>query len=571
MTRSSTIAALVCAVAALLASFATASQDRPTKLAELQGLVQSGRLEEAIEKGRAFVAADDGFAGAWHLLGYALHASGRLEEALAAHERAAGFAATASHGAYNAACACALLGRVDDAFAWLAKAKAAGFQDGPLARGDADLASLRADPRFDALFPPIDHADPFVEPGVVVLHESFGNAANDQYGWVARAIGDADGDGAIDFAASAPFANGGAGLVRAYSGRSGALLFVAKGRGGDHLGWCVGAAGDVDGDGRVDLFAGAPRAPQDGSAPGALVILSGADGRELRRIPGEAPGDRFGTSACAVGDQDGDGRTDLFVSAPQHDVEGRTDVGRVTLLSGATFEPLHTFDGAFAGAKLGDGEVAGFASGDRRVLVASTFGGGDVSRARVVWWDGRSGALLRESTGGPGTVNLGWFVSTASDVDGDGVPDVLATDWHDTASGPGAGRVWIWSGADGALLRSLGGRVAGEHFGIGACDAGDLDGDGKDDLAIGAWQHSSGAQAGGRVYLVSGANGRELGRVTCKLPGDCFGFDATSVGVDRDGVPDLLVTAAYDAKAGEKAGRTFVLSGASCLAPAAPR
>ncbi len=87
---------------------------------------------------------------AWHHLGYALHAQGQLDEALAAHEQAAKIPGlTQNIGFYNAACVHALKGRKDDAFASLEKAIGVGFADEETAVGDTDLESLRSDPRWE--------------------------------------------------------------------------------------------------------------------------------------------------------------------------------------------------------------------------------------------------------------------------------------------------------------------------------------------------------------------------------------------------------------------------------------
>lgn len=66
----------------------------------------------------------------------------------------------------------------------------------------------------------------------------------------------------------------------------------------------------------------------------------------------------------------------------------------------------------------------------------------------------------------------------------------------------------------------------------------------------------------------SGKDGAVLGRVTGTEVGAVLGFDADTLGdVDGDGVPDVLVTAAYHSARGEKSGRVYVLSGASIVRP----
>jgi len=109
--------------------------------------------ERAVEAYRAALAAGFGH-GLVHLrLGYSLHMLGRYEEALESHLRTA----AAAHrelridGLYNSACACALLGRRDEAIDYIARAIDAGFEDTEQASRDTDLESLRKDPRFKSL------------------------------------------------------------------------------------------------------------------------------------------------------------------------------------------------------------------------------------------------------------------------------------------------------------------------------------------------------------------------------------------------------------------------------------
>ena len=95
------------------------------------------------------LAPTDG--GVWYRLGYALHALGRLDEAVVAHEKAATFPRLAPRALYNLACAQALQGERDLALTTLRRALDAGFRSPTRLREDADLAGLADEATFQAL------------------------------------------------------------------------------------------------------------------------------------------------------------------------------------------------------------------------------------------------------------------------------------------------------------------------------------------------------------------------------------------------------------------------------------
>jgi len=152
-------------------------------------------------------------------------------------------------------------------------------------------------------------------------------------------------------------------------------------------------------------------------------------------------------------------------------------------------------------------------------------------------------------------------MSVPGDLDGDGVPDLYATDFTNTAKGPSTGRAYVFSGQSGKNLFTFTGETQGEGFGIGPATAGDVDGDGISDLIVGAWQYAGAAVSGGRAYLYSGKHGKLLKTYTCRIPGDTFGFDAVGMGdTDGDGTIDLLITSAWSGIKGNHSGRVFLIS-----------
>lgn len=118
-------------------------------MAEAKDLLHAEKYGEAAARFEAIAAANPENAKAALMHGYALHAAGRLDEALAAHERAAQFADVKATALYNAACVYALQGKTDQAFAKLDESIKAGFWMADHMKKDEDLKSLRTDARFD--------------------------------------------------------------------------------------------------------------------------------------------------------------------------------------------------------------------------------------------------------------------------------------------------------------------------------------------------------------------------------------------------------------------------------------
>lgn len=536
-----------------------ASQAAP--MADAQKKLQAGDYAGAAAGFRAVLEAKPEHPQANYLLGYALHSQGKHEEALALHEKAARFPATASMASYNAACAHALLGHTDAAFQWLEKARFAGFNDFHLLIHDTDLSSLAKDPRWKAYKPDgLDLARPFAEERTI-LYDLVSEAPGDQFGWIARAIGDFDRDGVVDFASTAPFHGGGRGAVYVYSGRTGALRIKHMGKPGEQLGWTVAGAQDIDGDGRAEYVIGAPGSP---TQPGRAIVIRGRDHESLFELSGTELGERFGEDVAGVGDQDGDGVPDLLIGAPKHDGTG-ADSGRVALVSGKSGSIRQDWPGSSAGAGYGDA-VAGCGGPGGLLAVSATSDGGK-GKVHIIGADGSERFVIDPVAG---SRKLGWFLSVIPDIDGDGAPDIYATDWQDCSRSLGAGRIVVASGKDGKTKLELFGRSEREGFGIGVAGRDDLDGDGVSDLVVGAWQNCDRGAGCGRVAVHSGRGGAVIGEITGVVPGDALGFDADTVGdINGDGIADLLITSAYSYRGATTGGRAYVVSGAFCRKPRA--
>lgn len=129
-----------------------------------------------------------------------------------------------------------------------------------------------------------------------------------------------------------------------------------------------------------------------------------------------------------------------------------------------------------------------------------------------------------------------------ADWDGDGGADLAVGAPYDSSVAPYAGAVRIHSGADGSVLMTLNGANAYDLFGSAVAAIPDLDGDGIDDLAVGArWTDYSGTDAGS-VYIYSGGTGVLQRRIDGPAIGTNFGGPIGPMGdVDGDGIADLFI------------------------------
>jgi Ca2+-binding RTX toxin-like protein len=399
-----------------------------------------------------------------------------------------------------------------------------------------------------------------------------GVAAGDLAGLSVSAAGDINKDGLADFIVGAPAsdvnaADAGASYV-VFGTKAGLpdgfTLASLNGSNGfrisgttaaDHSGFSVASAGDINHDGYADIIIGAPDADPHGSGSGAAYVVFGKAGGFAANIDlaslngsngfalsGAAAGD-FAGSSVHSGDINGDGYADLIIGAPG-------------AAPGATYV-VFGHSGAFAAAL-------------------------DLSSL-----NGTTGTLLTTSAPFHRDVQAGFSVS-AGDFNGDGIDDVLIGAPYAYGYGKSSGAAYIVFGHTGAFnssqfidtnLGTGGIRIIGaEHLdmaGFAVASAGDINGDGFDDLIVsmpyantpynndptrGVSYVVFGTDSGIATIDLSSANGTNAFKVPGVFIGDLTGYSVSAAGdVNGDGFADLIIGAPNAGSGAE--GIAYVLFG----------
>ncbi len=313
----------------------------------------------------------------------------------------------------------------------------------------------------------------------------------------------------------------------------------------------VGSAGDVNADGFEDVIVGAPGADPFGrpDAGESYVIYGKAGGigdidvatltaTQGFKLSGGAAGDASGTSVSGVGDINGDGIADIIVGAPNADPSGKNDAGQSYVIYG---------------------KEGGLSDIDLAALTAE------------------QGFKLSGATGGdPFGDESGGTVRTAGDINGDGIDDLLIGDANSPVRHLVYGKEGGLSDIDlGALTAEQGATIVG-GFGRGLDAAGDINGDGIDDLIFGARTRDPyGRDDAGITYVLYGKEGgigdTDLDTITAdqgfKISGaaqyDGTGYGVSAAGdINGDGTADLIIGSYGEESSGfESAGLAYVVYG----------
>ncbi len=399
---------------------------------------------------------------------------------------------------------------------------------------------------------------------------------------------------------------------------------------GDNSGYSVSAAGDVNGDGIADVVIGATGADPNGNSSGAVYVIFGrANGSAPTldlaalsesdgfAIVGSAEGDIAGNSVRAAGDINGDGRDDLIVGAMGADANGLGSGAAYVIFGQESFPrvlALSTLDGTngfrLVGAATQDsagysvsraGDVNGDGIDDLIVGAPQAAAGGSLAGAAYVVFGSKFGFaadFALSSLNGSNGFRIwgvedgdaaGTSVGAAGDVNGDGFDDVIigAPLASPTKDSSGAGYVIFGHsgsfGADFALTAlngnngfSIAGANAYDYAGYAVNGVGDINGDGFDDVVVGAREASPNGYQSGAAHVVFGKsrgfnadintanlNGSNGFTLNGTAPYDYAGISVSAAGdVNGDGLADIIIGASgVRLSSGSETGAAYVVYG----------
>jgi len=380
---------------------------------------------------------------------------------------------------------------------------------------------------------------------------------------------------------------------------------------GDNSGISVAIAGDVNGDGFDDILIGAPYDDDGGADAGQAYLFFGnstgwAMDIDLSKANasfwGEAAGDNAGISVAGAGDVNGDGYDDILIGASGND-DGGADAGQVYLVLGkatglAQDTKLSAASASFWGENAGDnagisvagaGDVNGDGYDDL-IIGAPNYDNGvnfNVGQAYIILGKSAGWAMDADLSvssasylGETANDNAGRSVAGAGDVNKDGYDDVLIGAPNRDEAVANCGQTYVVLGKPtgwamgvnlGGVDASYRGEVAQDVSGYSVSGAGDVNGDGYDDIIIGAYGKDDGAVSAGQTYLVLGKSaGWVMDVLLSGVDASFWGESANDESgravagagdVNGDGYDDFLIGAAGDDDGGNNAGQTYLILG----------
>jgi len=401
----------------------------------------------------------------------------------------------------------------------------------------------------------------------------YNSGKGQEFGQAISSAGDVDNDNFDDIIVGAPY-NDSPGKVFVYSGQSGNPIWIINGETfADEFGFAVTSASDLDSDGYSDFAVGAPN--YNGLSlgwpehSGRIYVFSGFTGDTLYTFTGQSENERCGHSISLNPHSVYSDFYHLLVGAPFSGIENSGAVHAIQADIGVW---LGTIDGDDVGGSV-VGERFGWAIcpviksnqwGFNNHLYSAPFNDINGINAGAVYMQFEAIPPSWESVHGFGAGDqLGYSIASAGDVGHNDWGDYIAGAPYNDASGLDAGSAYIFEPID-YLVKALNGESAGDHFGISVALAGDVNGDGFDDVIVGAPGNDAGGSMAGRAYVFSGKTSEmDLIRTFTGVAGENLGTKVAGAGdVNNDGYDDLIVSAVNLPQFG---GRVYVYRGSCCV------
>jgi hypothetical protein len=409
--------------------------------------------------------------------------------------------------------------------------------------------------------------------------------ASASLGFSIGGAGDVNGNGFEDVVVGSPKYSGTthkAGTVFAFYGSPGGLQSLPQWRfdgdqTGADLGAAVAAAGDINGDGFADILVAAPRYNHDQSREGRVYAFYGSStglpSTPNWQIESDLVEAYLGWSVAAAGDVNNDGFDDVIVGAKwargSLDNEGMAQL-YLGSKTGLASLPAWTIFGGQAGASLGTAvSPAGDINKDGYddvIVGAPLYNSDEEDAGQALIFCGTSAGLEQAPcwtiTGTQTNGRLGEAVNGAGDVNGDGYDDLVIGE-------PGQDAVHLFAGTSAGLptapFWTAVSDQPGAQFGTAVHISSDINDDGYSDLLIGAYIYSADQSQEGRIYAYYGGIGGPTAQPDWIAEGNKaeaeFGFALGGSDVDGDGQAELLVGSPNYRKETELRGRAFLFEG----------
>ncbi|MCF0053738.1 FG-GAP-like repeat-containing protein [Dyadobacter sp. LJ53] len=421
------------------------------------------------------------------------------------------------------------------------------------------------------------------------------NQEKAQFGYCSAGAGDVNGDGYNDvlvgaYAYDKGHDNEGAVFVHLGSAvgiNNNASVVLEGNQINAQYGWSAATAGDVNGDGYSDIMVGSYLYDYGQTNEGAVFVYHGsAQGIKASaalRLESNQPEAKQGIAVACAGDVNGDGYSDVMIGIWQYD-KGESNEGAVVLhhgsANGLISSPASTLESNQADAGLGwSVKSAGDVNGDGYsdiVIGANTYDTGQNDEGAAFIWLGRpAGTLTRKMKvikSENDQAELGFAVAGAGDVNGDGYDDFLVGAPYFDNGQNDEGAVFVYhgssNGANDVITTQLEGNQINATFGKSVSQAGDVNGDGFDDVIVGAIGYSNQQANEGAAFVYYGsASGIIANKLTILESNQATAWMGSSVSsagdVNGDGFSDVIVGSPNFSSEFSTEGAAFVFHGSA--------